>query len=623
MSLIASFTVADCRRLLLRPVHVAVRFSADPGRVVCMIAARRILAGLAAALLVASATPAGVANAQPRPVMSAGAPATLALGHAHRHGRFGVVVGFRFRDSRLLAHGRVGLVALRRTHGMPCRVVLQQAMWHGRGARRRLLWLARSDGWAAGARARRRSQTGASRLASGRFALAWRPPHRARRALLRVVAVSKRGHQLLGWSTPHRVKLHSPSGPGTGTSPAISPPSGSQTAGPPPAAGEEPPEPASSLLPGERLHAGDGLRSPNGEYRLIMQGDGNLVLRREGKALWASNTAGHSGADVVMQGDGNLVIYESGKALWNSSTADFPGAYLALQDDGNAVIYHEGHAIWARDGGYIGDAMSPGIKLHPGAYLLSRNHGYKMIMQGDGNLVLRREGKALWASNTAGHSGADVVMQGDGNLVIYESGKALWNTHTNHHPGAHLLVQNDGNVVIYDGGAAIWDRKDGNLTGGGGSTGAAIVSAAASQAGKPYCFDGGDEHGPTHGSGNIEGATQCGSRSIVGFDCTGLTQYAAYQGTGGAVDLTHHNSEQARYAPGQWITSESSLRPGDIVYFGYSRDDITHSAIYAGIVGGQQMIWDADIAFWIYPDGVHERTLASENSLGFVGAARF
>ena len=58
------------------------------------------------------------------------------------------------------------------------------------------------------------------------------------------------------------------------------------------------------------------------------------------------------------------------------------------------------------------------------------------------------------------------------------------------------------------------------------------------------------------------------------------------------------------------------------MYFCSSRDDMTHSAVYAGVVNGQQMIWDANIAFWIYPDGVHERTLASENSLGFVGAAR-
>jgi cell wall-associated NlpC family hydrolase len=151
------------------------------------------------------------------------------------------------------------------------------------------------------------------------------------------------------------------------------------------------------------------------------------------------------------------------------------------------------------------------------------------------------------------------------------------------------------------------------------SAGQAIVNAAASQAGETYCFAGGNQFGPTHGRGDYYGeAPDCTSQSTIGFDCTGLTQYATYQGTGGAVNLSYHDSQQAEYAPGQWISSESDLEPGDIVYFGSSRNQIAHAAIYAG--GGQ--IWDANTPFWIYPDGVYERSLASENSLGFVGAAR-
>jgi NlpC/P60 family len=270
-----------------------------------------------------------------------------------------------------------------------------------------------------------------------------------------------------------------------------------------------------------------------------------------------------------------------------------------------------------------GDTLSSGETLQPGWYLESSDGDYQLVMQAsDGNLVLYHEGKALWASGAQG-AGAYLAMQGDGSLVIYDGREPKWSSNTAGYAGAYLQVQNDNNVVIYQGATALWDWASGRLSGGGGGNqGEAIVAASASQAGLPYCWDGGNEHGPNHGSGNQEGATQCGPQSVVGFDCTGLTQYAAYQGTGGAVDLTHHNSEQAEYAPGRWITGEAALEPGDIVYFGYNRNDITHAAIYAGVVNGQQMIWDANIAFWIYPDGVHERTLASENGLGFVGAAR-
>lgn len=41
------------------------------------------------------------------------------------------------------------------------------------------------------------------------------------------------------------------------------------------------------------LKEGDYLKSANGKYTLIMQGDGNLVGYDEtNKAFWASNTAG-------------------------------------------------------------------------------------------------------------------------------------------------------------------------------------------------------------------------------------------------------------------------------------------------------------------------------------------
>ena len=53
-----------------------------------------------------------------------------------------------------------------------------------------------------------------------------------------------------------------------------------------------------------------------------MQSDGNLVVyASDGKALWASGTAGNPGSKLVLQNDGNLVVYApSGKPLWASDT---------------------------------------------------------------------------------------------------------------------------------------------------------------------------------------------------------------------------------------------------------------------------------------------------------------
>jgi len=241
------------------------------------------------------------------------------------------------------------------------------------------------------------------------------------------------------------------------------------------------------LEPGQRLYAGDTLYSPNHSYRLIMQGDGNLVLYHGGSALWSSKTNGHDGANAVMQGDGNFVVYQSGHALWNSHTDHHGGAKLDMQDDGNLVIRESGHAIWATGtnrrhssstpGGTHAKAPGrrhaniapPGRRLKPGAVIHSPSHAYRLVMQGDGNLVVYKGHKAIWSTGTNGHGGAEAVMQGDGNLVVYWHGHAIWASHTDHHGGANLHMQNDGNLVIYWHGKAIWSSKGNNPPAGSGS----------------------------------------------------------------------------------------------------------------------------------------------------------
>ncbi len=95
------------------------------------------------------------------------------------------------------------------------------------------------------------------------------------------------------------------------------------------------------MLPNETLFAGQTVWSGNGSYRLVMQGDGNLVSYGPSGALWSTRTAG-SGADrVIMQGDGNLVLYAGSAAKWNTGTM-LPGNWLAVQDDGNVVTYRSG-----------------------------------------------------------------------------------------------------------------------------------------------------------------------------------------------------------------------------------------------------------------------------------------
>jgi hypothetical protein len=105
----------------------------------------------------------------------------------------------------------------------------------------------------------------------------------------------------------------------------------------------------SVLEPGDSLNPGEELVSYHEQYRLIMQGDGNLVLYDgANKPLFNTGTWGEPGNHAIMQGDGNLVVYSSGgRAMWNSQTQGKNGAHLVVQDDGNLVIYQNSTSVWA------------------------------------------------------------------------------------------------------------------------------------------------------------------------------------------------------------------------------------------------------------------------------------
>lgn len=91
------------------------------------------------------------------------------------------------------------------------------------------------------------------------------------------------------------------------------------------------------------------IHSLNGEYHLVFQEDGNLVVYTRNKtAIWDSKTTG-SGVRAEFQSDGNLVIYNRrGQPVYSTKTTYRGGDVLKMQDDGNLVIYNrEDSPIWA------------------------------------------------------------------------------------------------------------------------------------------------------------------------------------------------------------------------------------------------------------------------------------
>jgi hypothetical protein len=220
-----------------------------------------------------------------------------------------------------------------------------------------------------------------------------------------------------------------------------------------------------NLVPGGVLRPGDYLISTTGNSILTLQADGNLVLYRNGVAVWYSGTNGRPATGAEMQSDGNLVITFVYGDKWSTSTAGSPSSTLKLQSDGNLVIYNvDNRAIW-NSGTWLSQAQltqmnstfTTGV-LYRGQQLYSPNGKYRAILQSDGNFVLYSPSRALWSSNTWNTAAKSLAMQADGNLVVYtESRQPLWNSNTWRRGASRLKMQDDGNLVIYSStGVATW-----------------------------------------------------------------------------------------------------------------------------------------------------------------------
>ncbi len=122
------------------------------------------------------------------------------------------------------------------------------------------------------------------------------------------------------------------------------PPAGS------PGGGAPAPGSAGTFVAGQELWAGQSVQSPNGQFTLFFQHDGNLVLYETGpwSPRWASGTHGIAPGRTVMQFDGNLDISDSeDRGVWSTGTHNHPGAYLAVQNNGELVVFsQDGTALW-------------------------------------------------------------------------------------------------------------------------------------------------------------------------------------------------------------------------------------------------------------------------------------
>lgn|GEM_PF-1436042 len=206
------------------------------------------------------------------------------------------------------------------------------------------------------------------------------------------------------------------------------------------------------VLPaGTTMVAGDQLTSDNGQFRLVMQGDGNLVEYGIGNVvLYASNTTDKPGATAVYGTNGVLTLRSGGKAFKQWGSGANRGLGLILESDGSIHSVDTAvRVLWGIES--FQNTVRSGTNIMPGTVLRSdASKSRTFTMQADGNLVQYVNGRATWSTHTNRNPGAWAAVQADGNIVVYAPDKrVLWASSTSRAGAGSLIVQLDANVVFY------------------------------------------------------------------------------------------------------------------------------------------------------------------------------
>jgi len=227
----------------------------------------------------------------------------------------------------------------------------------------------------------------------------------------------------------------------------------------------------------------------NGETRLVMGRDGNLVLYcSSGKMVWETGTAGNDVSNgLFISFDGNLYIYnDDDEIIWESDSSH-PSAgagpmELVVQNDNNLVLYNSARwPMWSSDtvhqckdpkkAGCFSDrcvvlADGKDVVLAPGKSITAENGKMTLEMRMDGNLVAHcGDGIPRWKSGTKSSKKKKdgyyrLVIKSTGEMVIVggKGKKQKWsNNEKGDGNGAILVAQDDDNIVLYSkDGTPLW-----------------------------------------------------------------------------------------------------------------------------------------------------------------------
>ncbi|MEU4193098.1 hypothetical protein AB0E69_14455 [Kribbella sp. NPDC026611] len=211
----------------------------------------------------------------------------------------------------------------------------------------------------------------------------------------------------------------------------------------------------STLKPGQRLLPGQSIKSPNGVYTLSMEKYGDAVMSKPGSSGYWGAGKTKAGSVLVFQPNGNLQVIWGRTVVWASDTAGNTGATLKLENTGRLVIYNaRGKAAWNQS--MVMVSLYDDDVLRTDLTLYSHNRLYRFQVQRNGDVQLLKGSALLWNTKTGDHVGAYVLWDASGSLCVLNADRqTIWSSKTAR-PGSVLQLRDDGNLVIVYGRSVVW-----------------------------------------------------------------------------------------------------------------------------------------------------------------------
>lgn len=179
-----------------------------------------------------------------------------------------------------------------------------------------------------------------------------------------------------------------------------------------------------------------------GTAKLVMQGDGNLVLSKDGITLWSSRSGGQNCGKnqcfALLQKNGNFVVYNKTKPLWQSGAAASANIRMVVSTTTPYIQIKTGDSVmWASS--YV---FKPGLVMKQNSYI--RMGTYNLVMQGDGNLVFYNNNKVLMSTQTGGKKCVKdqcyAIFKPTGNFEVHTNKKLAWHSGTGGGTKARLIL---------------------------------------------------------------------------------------------------------------------------------------------------------------------------------------